>query len=139
MAITPDKSIFKTLDEFFAKMTMQSVNRDAYLVCNLHDKVNKVIVSFVFIRDWDGIEYNKYDEEIIPNKGAVFTFPSYWVSLPKELIFDKFAAIVNKFYEEYVSAWVGSSSSGNSGSIGGNINNGGNLNGCVCCPPCNLI
>lgn len=127
MATVPEKCL-KDLDEFFAKRTIQDVNRDSYLVCNLHDGVNKVIVSLIFLRDWDSLESDSFNQVIIENKGAVFTFPCYWVSVPKELCIDYFTYIIKTFYDEYVSKWTSSSSTS-----GSNTNNGSNTsNGCGC-------
>lgn len=138
MAILPDKKVFDTLDSFFAAKTIQSVNRDVYSVCNLQDHVNKITVSLIFMRDWDGIEYDKYDHVIIENKGAVLVFPSYWLSVPKELAFEHFVNIVNKFYADYVTQWISNNnSSSNDPGIGSGSSN--NSNNCVCYPPCNLV
>lgn len=137
MNIEPDKKVFDVLDNFFATKTIQSVNRDTFTVCNLQDiinKTNKITISIVFMRDWDGIEYDKYDQVLVPNKGAVLIFPSYWLSIPKELALEHFISVINKFYNEYISIWFGSA---NNSGFGSGVS--GNMNYCGCNSPCNLV
>lgn len=131
MAIVLDDNYFKPLDEFFAKNTVTNVNRDAYLVCNLFDKTNNIHVSLVFLRDWDSLETDSFNQVIIESKGAVFTFPCYWISVPKELAYTYIKFVIQAFYDEYVTNWIVSSSD----SINNNGNNSNN-NGMIC-PPCN--
>lgn len=147
MAITiPDKCI-KELDVFFANKTIHDVNRDTYLICNLNDTLNKINISLVFLRDWDSLESDSFNQVIIEGKGAVFQFPCYWVSVPKELAMGYITYIINTFYDEYVSRWIGNNSSagGNTGAgsmTGPNIgtNNCGCNNGFVNpYPPCNNL
>lgn len=148
MAVSIPEKCIKELDTFFANKTIHDVNRDSYLVCNLHDYLNKVIISMIFLRDWDSLESDSFNQVIIEGKGVVFTFPCYWISVPKELCMEYFNYIIKTFYEEYVNNWVsGSNDSNTSGSIGngGNISNG--IPGCGCTnsgfispyPPCNTI
>lgn len=144
MVVTIPKKCIDDLDAFFAKKTILDVNREAYLVHNLHDFENKIIVSLIFLKDWDSIESDSFNQVIIEGKGVVFTFPCYWISVPKELCMEYFGYIIKTFYEEYVSNWVSSSNSNNSGSTS---NNNGNIPGCGCqnsgfiapYPPCNTI
>ena len=103
MAIVLDDNYFKPLDEFFAKNTVTNVNRDAYLACNLFDKANNIHISLVFLRDWDSLETDSFNQVIIQGKGAVFTFPCYWISIPKELAFTYIKYIVQAFYDDEVS------------------------------------
>lgn len=139
MAIVLDDNYFKPLDDFFAKNTVTNVNRDAYLVCNLIDKSRNVTVSLVFLRDWDSLETDTFNQVIIQDKGAVFTFPCYWISIPKELAYTYIKYVVQTFYDEYITQWFGDNNSS-----GGSINNGGMNNGNIMypgcnCPPCGLI
>lgn len=129
MAIKLDDNYFKPLDDFFAKNTVTNVNRDSYLVCNLHDKANNITVSLIFLRDWDSLESDTFNEVIIKDKGAVFTFPCYWISVPKELAYTYITCIVQAFYDDTVEKW-----NNEKNSISNNGNNSGNMNGC---PPCN--
>ena len=99
-----DKMI-NTLDAFFKEKTIIDVDRNSYLVCNLDDSRLKIKISLVFMRDWDSIESDNYNSVILENKGAVFTFPCYWVSVPKELAMVYFEFIINEFYETEVSTW----------------------------------
>lgn len=134
MAIVLDESYFKPLDDFFAKNTVTNVNRDSYLVCNLFDKTNNIHVSLVFMRDWDSLETDSFNQVIIQGKGVVFTFPCYWISVPKELAYTYIKFVVQSFYDEYVNEWIETSSSfigNNNTNSGGTITNGSN------CPPCN--
>lgn len=135
MAIVLDDNYFKPLDEFFAKNTVTNVNRDAYLVCNIFDKTNNIYVSLVFLRDWDSLETDSFNQVIIQGKGAVFTFPCYWISVPKELAYTYIKYVVQAFYDEYVSEWV-QNSSGSTGNNGG-TNSGNSNNGLSNCPSCN--
>lgn len=147
MATIP-KSCLDTLDKFFANKTIHDVNRDSYLICNLNDNANKVTVCLVFLRDWDSLESDSFNQVIIEGKGAVFQFPCYWVSVPKELTMGYITYIIETFYEEYVSKWVSGGSNSTSGSTGSNSNTGSiNSNSMCGCtsgfinphPPCNLI
>lgn len=135
MAIVLDESYFKPLDDFFAKNTVTNVNRDSYLVCNLFDKTNNIHVSLVFMRDWDSLETDSFNQVIIQGKGVVFTFPCYWISVPKELAYTYIKFVVQSFYDEYVSEWV-QNSSGSTGNNSG-TNSGNSSNGLSNCPPCN--
>lgn len=119
------------LDKFFAGKTIQDIDRSSFLVCNLVDKRIKITISLVFMRDWDSLETDSYNSVIIENKGVVFTFPGYWVSIPKELAMTYFEYIINDFYQSTVSEW-----SIASGLTGGSDSNG---TGCDCnCPPANV-
>lgn len=144
MAITIPEKCIKDLDTFFANKTIHDINRDSYLVCNLHDHVNKIIISMIFLRDWDSLESDSFNQVIIEGKGVVFTFPCYWISVPKELCMEYFNYIIKTFYDEYVSNWLSNSSTSN-GSTG---NSNGSINSnCGCAnsgfiapyPPCNTI
>lgn len=130
MAITIPERCIKDLDTFFANKTIHDVNRDSYLVCNLHDNINKVIVSLIFLRDLDSLESDSFNQVIIEGKGVVFTFPCYWISVPKELSMEYFNYIIKTFYDEYVSAWNGNPNTGNTN----NNNMGGMIPsaGCGC-------
>lgn len=131
MAIVLDENYFKPLDDFFAKNTVTNVNRDSYLVCNLFDKTNNIHVSLVFMRDWDSLETDDFNRVVIQGKGAVFTFPCYWISVPKELAYTYIKYVVQAFYNDDVAGWIGD----NSGFIGNdNSNNTGNSTNY---PPCN--
>ena len=147
MITIPEKCL-KELDEFFATKTVHDVNRDSYLVCNLNDFVNKVTLSLIFLRDWDSLESDSFNQVIIENRGVVFTFPCYWVSVPKELCMEYFIYIINTFYDEYVSKWKGNNNNNNNNNNSSSIGNGNNNinNNCGCnngftnpFPPCNLI
>lgn len=133
-----DKAYFKPLDDFFALKTIQDANRDAYSLCNLFDKTNNIHVSLVFLRDWDSLETDSFNQVIIEGKGAVFTFPCYWMSVPKELSYTYLTYIVQTFYNEYVSQWINNSNTG-SGSNGGITGSTNNNNTCYCQPPCGLV
>lgn len=117
------------LDKFFAGKTIQDIDRSSFLVCNLVDKRIKITISLVFMRDWDSLETDSYNSVIIENKGVVFTFPGYWVSIPKELAMTYFEYIINDFYQSTVSEWDIAS-----GLVSGGSNSSGA--GCNCnCPP----
>lgn len=125
----------KKLDEFFAAKTIQDVDRNTYLHCNLEDPRFKITISLIFMRDWHSIESDSYNSVVVENKGVVFTFPCYWVSVPKELCMTYFEYLINDFYSNEVSTW--SCAEGYvdpSTDTGENSNNAGSVNGCNCNP-----
>lgn len=140
------KDMYDTLDKFFAEKTIQDVNRDTFLVCNLTDRVNKLTFSLVFVRDWDSLETDEYNTILVEGKGAVLTFPCYWVSVPKELAIPYFVYIIDTIYSTefpYASNEIMDDGSGNTGNGNGNC-------GCIKpppppmpptnqCPPCGVV
>lgn len=138
------KDMYDALDRFFAEKTIQDVNRDTFLVCNLTDRVNKLTFSLVFVRDWDSLETDEYNTILVEGKGAVLTFPCYWVSIPKELVIPYFVYIIDTLYRTefpYASNEIIDDGSNPSGS-----------GGCGCikppntptppinqCPPCGVV
>lgn len=118
------------LDKFFAEKTIVDVDRNTYQILNLHDSRYKIVISLVFMRDFDGLEINSYSDVVLEHKGAVFIFPPYWLSIPKELAIPYFEYIINDFYTNTVAEWVFGNSSGTASS--GNNNQ---LSGC----PCNVL
>ena len=96
----------KTIDKFFAEKTITDVDRSSYLVCNLDDPRYKIKISLVFMRDWNSIESDSYNSIIMENKGAIFTFPCYWISIPKELALPYFEYIIDDFYNNDVADWL---------------------------------
>lgn len=133
MSILPNQKMFDTLDKFFAEKTIIDVDRNTYLVCNLNDTVNKITISLVFMRDWHSIESDDYNYVSIENTGAVFTFPCYWISIPKELTMQYFISVINQFYAKEVSSWSGIDSGSSSGSTGTGSNMPcGTGHGCSC-------
>ena len=142
--LTMTEQMKKTLDTFFAGKTINDVDRNTYQVCNLNDNRIRLTISLVFMRDWDSIETDNYNSVILENKGAVFTFPCYWISVPKELSMTYFEYIINSFYDTEVSKWEivqGLLSGGSSGSTDTDDD------GCPCSgsdqpvqsPPCQYI
>lgn len=129
--------MINVLDKFFAEKTIQDVDRNTFLVCNLEDKQNKIHISLIFMRDWDSIESDSYNSVILENTGAVFTFPCYWISVPKPLAMAYIQWIIDDFYENTVSKWsVGTGNNNGSGS--GTTGGTGNGSNCNCCPPCGI-
>lgn len=119
------KNMYDELDKFLAMKTLQDANRDVYNICNLFDKENKIDISLVFLRDWDSLESDEFGVVVINGKGAVFTFPAYWLSIPKGLAMHYFETIIDEFYRDYANKW----------SNNWNGNNMGNSTGADC--PCN--
>ena len=118
------KELYDHLDKFFAEKVISDVNRDTFLVCNLHDRPNKVTTSLVFLRDWDSLETDQYNMVVIEGKGAVVTLPCYWVSIPKELVMAYMEYIVDSIYDnEYT--WLKNSESSDSSDPSGGY-------GCPC-------
>lgn len=101
------QEMIKEVDTFFSEKTVHDVDRCSYLICNIHDKPNKITISLVFMRDWDTIESNKYNTLLIDNVGAVLTFPCYWPSIPKELAITYITKIIDKLYAEHINSWIG--------------------------------
>ena len=134
--IKRDPNYYNLLDKFLSQNTVSTINRETYLICNLTDKINKITVSLVFLRDWDSIECGSFENCIIPNKGVVFTFPCYWVCVPKELAFPYLTSIVDAFYGEYVSKWLGGIwTEGNNN----DTSSSGGTNNLPSCCPCQSI
>lgn len=128
--MTVPQNMIKELDEFFASKTIQDIDRNTFLICNLHDKTNKLTISLVFLRDWDSLETDSYNSVILQNKGAVFTFPCYWVSVPKELAVPYIEYILSEFYENTVSGWL---DSGIDNGFPSGDNRYPGKNNCPCC------
>lgn len=125
-----DKSMIDTLDKFFAQKTINDVNRETFLVCNLIDKDNKLTISLVFLRDWDSLESNGYNYVVIDNAGAVINFPCYWVCIPKELAIPY---IISVLEDVYLTNWnINISSSGDSSGNGNNSSGNNNMSNCPC-------
>lgn len=123
--------MYNTLDKFFAEKTISDVNRDTFLICNLNDKSNKITISLVFMRDWDSLETDQYNSVIIQDKGAVLTFPCYWISVPKELAIPYFEYVIDDLYNSEISKW--NIPDNNTGNETGNNGNGN----CNC--PCGVV
>lgn len=100
-----NQNMMAKLDAFFAEKTIADANRDTYIVCNLKDSQKKLTISLVFMRDWDSIEADDYRQIVVEGKGAVLTFPCYWISIPKELAMAYFEIIINTLYEEEFNTW----------------------------------
>lgn len=141
--LTMTEQMKKTLDTFFAGKTINDVDRNTYQVCNLNDNRIRLTISLVFMRDWDSIETDNYNSVILENKGAVFTFPCYWISVPKELSMTYFEYIINSFYDTEVIKW----DIANSITSGESSDSTGTGNDCACnnssqtvqSPPCQYI
>ena len=56
-----NKDMLAELDRFFAQKTVVDADRNTFLICNLKDKKNKLMISLVFLRDWDSLEPNDYN------------------------------------------------------------------------------
>lgn len=145
-ALTMSEAMHNELDKFFAEKTIIDVDRNTYLNLNLHDRRYKIIVSLVFMRDFDGLEINSYRDVVIEGNGVIFIFPPYWISIPKELAITYFEYIINDFYANTVSTWIQDGIIGNgSGVSSGNTPTTGT--GCGCSQPtavnpifpCNII
>lgn len=133
MALIMPKHFESKLDMFFADKVCADIDRSTINHIALEDKENKVTICLIFMRDWDVIEYDDYNQIIMEKAGAVFIFPAYWLCVPKQLSMPYFLHIIGTFYSDYVSKWVGNGSDDSN-----NGNNGGNGCGCGGCkPPCN--
>lgn len=135
----------KQLDSFFAEKTIVDVDRNTYLNINLHDGRYKIVISLVFMRDFDGLDINSYSDVVIEGKGAVLIFPPYWLSIPKELSMPYFEFIINDFYANTVSEWIANGLIGSGSNIttgGNNTGSGQQTGGCNPNPPlcpCNVL
>ena len=122
------QKMISDLDSFFALKTINDADRNVFQILNLKDPSLKITVSLVFMRDWHSIESDDYNVVSIRNCGAVFTFPIYWISIPKELCMPYFTAILEDFYENEVSKWdIDTDSNSNTGSINPGTGNNPNL------------
>lgn len=143
--LTMSDGMHKQLDGFFAEKTIVDVDRNTYLNLNLHDGRYKIVVSLVFMRDFDGLEINSYSDVVLEGKGVVFIFPPYWLSIPKELSIPYFEFVINDFYQNTVSDWISTGLIGNgSSTTGGNTGAGQQQPGGGCPPtpplcPCNVL
>lgn len=124
------QEMINTIDKFFSSKTIGDIDRNTFLVCNLFDRAKKIVISLVFLRDWDSLETDSYNSVIIQNQGAVFTFPPYWLEVPKELTMPYFTYIIEDFYEKEVASWNNGSGSGSGSGTGGNSGS--------CCP-CGVV
>ena len=122
-------NLLNELDKFYAQRTITDVNRETFLICNLKDSIKKITISLVFMKDWDVLEPDEYSQVIVQNKGAVLTFPCYWVSVPKELAITYFEYIIDQLYLEEFDKWD-NGSSGTSSNVSNNA-------GANC--PCNQV
>lgn len=111
-----NQDMINQLDKFFAEKTTPDVDRNTFLVCNLNDRINKLTISLVFMRDWHNLEYDDYNQIVLKEKGCIFVLPSYWVSIPKELAMTYIRSLIEDFYNSEVSKWNTGSSGGSSGS-----------------------
>lgn len=119
-----NQDMINQLDKFFAEKTTPDVDRNTFLVCNLNDRINKLTISLVFMRDWHNLEYDDYNQIVLKEKGCVFVLPSYWVSIPKELTMTYIRSLIEDFYNSEVSKWnTGSSGDDSSGGSSGSGNN----------------
>ena len=138
MSISLPQKVFNDLDVFFSQKTINDVDRNTFQVLNIKDPALKITVSLVFMRDWDSIPSDDYNVVPIKNCGAVFTFPCYWISIPKELCMPYFISILEDFYANVVSTWDldfgDGNNAGSSGATGNNPNLpcGGQNNNCNC-------
>jgi hypothetical protein len=127
------KSMEKDLDLFFATKTASDIDRTTFLVCNLHDTENMLTISLVFIKDWHSLVADEYGLVTIDGKGAIFTLPSFWLSIPKELAMPFFTKLIDNYYsgdydDDNMNTGTGSGNGNTSSSIGNNIMMPGNNN-----------
>lgn len=127
-----NQDMINQLDKFFAEKTTPDVDRNTFLVCNLNDRINKLTISLVFMRDWHNLEYDDYNQIVLKEKGCIFVLPSYWVSIPKELAMTYIKSLIDDFYNSEVSKWNNGSGSSGDGSSGGSSGSGNN---CPCQNP----
>lgn len=130
--LTRPVNCYNELDRFLATKTVADINRETYLICNLKDKINKISVSLVFIRDCENIECGNFESCIIEKAGAVFVVPCYWLCVPKELGYEYLVSIIDAFYSEHVSAWLNATWVGDANNNSSSNNNGGLNCGCPC-------
>lgn len=112
------------LDKFFADIVIADVDRNSFRVCSLEDKVNKLTICLVFLRDWHGLDTDSYNSVVIEGNGVVFTIPAYWTCVPKELAMPYLISIIEDYYrqEGIISGDSSSNSNTGNGSTGSNCN-----------------
>lgn len=129
------KDMLDTLDKHFANKVIMDIDRTSFLVCNLKDLARKITISLVFLRDWDSLDTDDFNVVIIKPYGAVFTFPAYWESIPKELCMPFFTRILDEFYTNEVSTWGLDDGTGTGNNNGNSDSSSGNNKDCNCnCP-----
>ena len=104
--INPPKSLLEEFEKYLANISTNDIDRQTYLFKNLNDTQNKIIVTIIFLRDWDSLDSDSYSSVIVNNVGAVFCFPCYWLSVPKELANPYFEYVLSSFYNEHVTKWL---------------------------------
>lgn len=119
------------LDKFFADIVIADVDRNSFRVCALEDKVNKLTICLVFMRDWHGLDTDSYNSVVIEGNGVVFTIPAYWTCVPKELAMPYLISIIEDYYrQEGIVSGIGSGGSSTDANTGNGSTGGGN-----CCNP----
>lgn len=116
----------KELEEWLSKNFCPLIETTGSLVCELKYCANntkgKIAIAFSrYHGEKDPWEY------IIQDEGYVLTVPSFWLSIPRELVISYLAYYIDGYMDEYVY-------NKNSNNNGGNIGN--TNNGCPTYPPC---
>lgn len=123
------KSMRDKLENWLGENFCPLIENAGTLVCHLKYKVGSVKrdIAIAFTRYHHGADPDEY---IIADAGYVLTVPSFWLSIPKELVLPYLISYIDNYLAENVT--------GTGGSTGGNTGSGGtgmpNLPGGVCPP-----
>lgn len=119
-----------SLIQFLKEKSASDINRTTYLVCNLEDKPRKLKISLVFIKDWHSLIADECSYLPIEDKGAVFTFPSFWLSIPIDLSIPFLTNTIDDYYRDELHIYDETINNGGTGT--NNPNNTPNSSGLNC-------
>ena len=121
------KSMRDKLENWLGENFCPLIENAGTLVCHLKYKVGSIKrdIAIAFTRYHHGADPDEY---IIADAGYVLTVPSFWLSIPKELVLPYLISYIDNYLAENVT--------GNGGSTGDNGSTGlPNLPGGNCPPP----
>ena len=138
VVINPIAEISDSLKKFLGCNSIASIDRTSYLIWPYTDKLNKVDLSIVFVRDCHNMDYTDFRQVGIETKGAVFIVPGYWLGVQKDLSYNYLKYIIDDYYREnnlLTSSDLGSGliTGGSGGSTTGSTGSGNNNCNSNCC------
>lgn len=112
-----DEKMIKELELWLSKNFCPIIETTGTVVCRLLYKSMTVKrhIAIAFTRYHHGDDPAEY---VIADVGYVLTVPSFWLSIPKELVIPYLCSYIDGYISEYITG------TGNGGNTGGN--NGGN-------------
>ena len=113
------------LEDWLAKNFCPLIETTGTLVCDIHiDRINnkKRTIAVGFSRYHQVSEPWEY---VIPKRGYVLICPSFWLSIPKELVVPYIEDYIDGYMDDYIY-----------GNIDEEGSSGGSSGGCPVTPPC---